>query len=146
MARANPKWSQIRQDGGHVGTKLALFSVLSASGAHFSRLAAFVAPFGRFFRDLSRSSFDFGTPSWPYGGRFFALGRHFWTWCRDCCQKTLLAFTFCFSFPQCSAAVRAQHMESRSPKTCDLSSILARILMLVARANIKKTCAHAVFC
>ena len=115
MARARPKWSQIRQDGGHVGTKLALFSVLSASGAHFSRLAAFVAPFGRFFRDLSRSSFDFGTPSWPYGGRFFALGRHFWKWCRDCCQKNLLAFTFCFSFPQCSAAVRAQHIR-RLPK------------------------------
>ena len=74
MARANPKWSQIRQDGGHVGTKLALFSVLSASGAHFSRLAAFVAPFGRFFRDSGRSSHDFGTPSWPYVGTYFALG------------------------------------------------------------------------
>ena len=74
MARANPKWSQIRQDGGHVGTKLALFSVLSASGAHFSRLAAFVAPFGRFFRDLGRSSLDFGAPSWPYVGTYFALG------------------------------------------------------------------------
>ena len=59
MARANPKWAQIRQDGGHVGTKLALFSVLSASWAHFSRLAGFVAPFGRFFRDLGRSSLDF---------------------------------------------------------------------------------------
>ena len=31
-------------------------------------------------------------------------------------------------------------------KICDFSSIFARILMLVARANIKKTCAHAVFC
>ena len=36
--------------------------------------------------------------------------------------------------------------KSRFQKTCDFSSILARILMLVARANIKKTCAHAVFC
>ena len=36
---------------------------------------------------------------------------HFWTWCWNCCQKPLLAFTLCFSFPHCSAAVRAQHME-----------------------------------
>ena len=45
--------------GRHVGTILALFSLLSASWAHFSRLAAFVAPFGRFSRDLGRSSLDF---------------------------------------------------------------------------------------
>ena len=38
---------------------LAHFSLLSASWVHFSRLAAFVAPFGRFFRDLGRSSLDF---------------------------------------------------------------------------------------
>ena len=43
----------------HVGTMLALFSLLSASWVHFSRLAAFVVPFGRFFRDLGRSSLDF---------------------------------------------------------------------------------------
>ena len=60
--------------GNHVGTILVLFSVLSASWAHFSRLAAFVAPFGRFFRDLGRSSLDFGAPSWPYVGTYFALG------------------------------------------------------------------------
>ena len=53
---------------------LAFFSVLSASWAHFSRLAAFVAAFGRFFRDLGRSSLDFGAPSWPYVGTYFALG------------------------------------------------------------------------
>ena len=38
---------------------LAHFSLLSGSWTHFSRLAAFVAPFGRFFRDLGRSSLDF---------------------------------------------------------------------------------------
>ena len=38
------------------------------------------------------------------------------------------------------------HPKSRSQKTCDFSSIFARILLLAARANIKKTCAHAVFC
>ena len=53
---------------------MAFFSVLSASWAHFSRLAAFVAPLGRFFRALGRSSLDFGAPSWPYVGTYFALG------------------------------------------------------------------------
>ena len=48
-----------RRLGRHVGTILGFFSVLSASWAHFSRLAGFVAPFGRFFRDLGRSSLDF---------------------------------------------------------------------------------------
>ena len=52
---------------------LAFFSVLNASWVHFSRLAAFVAPFGRFFRDLGRSSLDFGAPSWPYVGTHFVL-------------------------------------------------------------------------
>ena len=33
----------------------------------------------------------------------------------DCCKKSLLAFTFCFSKPPCSAAVRAQHIR-RLPK------------------------------
>ena len=56
-----------------VGSMLAHFSLLSASWVHFSRLAAFVAPFGRFFRDLGRSSLDFGAPSWPYVGTHFAL-------------------------------------------------------------------------
>ena len=63
-----------RRLGRHVGTILALFSVLNASWAHFSRLAAFVAPLGRFFRALGRSSLDFGAPSWPYVGTHFALG------------------------------------------------------------------------
>ena len=40
---------------------------------HFWRLAAFVAPVGRFFHDLGRSSLDFGAPSWPYVGTHFAL-------------------------------------------------------------------------
>ena len=48
-----------------VGSMLAHFSLSTASGVHFSRLAAFVAPFGRFFRDLGRSSLDFGT-SWVH--------------------------------------------------------------------------------
>ena len=59
---------------GHVGTKLADFLLLSGSWAHFSRLAEFVMPFARFFCDLGRSSLDFGAPSWPYVGTFFALG------------------------------------------------------------------------
>ena len=95
-----------------VGSMLAHFSLLSASWVHFSRLAAFVAPFGRFFRDLGRSSLDFGAPSWPYVGTHFALDGIFRHAARIPAKKTLLAFTFCFSFPQCSAAVRAQHMES----------------------------------
>ena len=37
-------------------------------------------------------------------------------------------------------------LKSKFQKTCNFSSIFARILMPVARANIKKTCAHAVFC
>ena len=53
---------------------LAHFSLLSAAWAHFSRLAAFVVPFAHFFRDFGRSSLDFGNPSWPYVGTFFALG------------------------------------------------------------------------
>ena len=53
---------------------LAHFSLLSAAWAHFSRLAAFVVPFARFFRDLGRFSLDFGKPSWPYVGTFVALG------------------------------------------------------------------------
>ena len=44
----------------HVGAMLALFSLLGASWAHFSRLAAFVASLGRFFRVLARSGLDFG--------------------------------------------------------------------------------------
>ena len=56
-----------------VGSMLAHFSLLSGSWLHFSRLAAFVTPFGRFFRDLGRSSLDFGGPSWPYVGTHFAL-------------------------------------------------------------------------
>ena len=62
--------SKLRQ----VGSMLAHFSLLSAAWAHFSRLAAFVVPFVRFFRDVGRSSLDFGNPSWPYVGTFFALG------------------------------------------------------------------------
>ena len=58
---------------GYVGAISAHFSLLSASWVHFWRLAAFVAPFGRFFHDLGRSSLDFGAPSWPYVGTHFAL-------------------------------------------------------------------------
>ena len=56
---------------------LAHFSLLSVAGAHFSRLAAFLVPFARFFRDLGRFSLDFGEPSWPYVGTFVALGGMF---------------------------------------------------------------------
>ena len=38
------------------------------------------------------------------------------------------------------------HPKSMSQKTNNFSSIFARILMFVARASIKKSCAHAVFC
>ena len=48
-----------RRLGRHVGTILDSFSVLSASLAHFSRLAAFVALLVRLFRALGRSSLDF---------------------------------------------------------------------------------------
>ena len=42
----------------------------------------------------------------------------FWTWCTDCYKKTLLAFTFCFSKPPCSAAVRAKHIELQPSGAC----------------------------
>ena len=51
-----------------------------------------------------------------------------------------------FGFPKPSQNPPKIHPKSMSHKTYNLSSIFARILMLVARANIKKTCAHAVFC
>ena len=81
-----------------VGSMLAHFSLLSASWVHFSRLAAFVAPFGRFFRDLGRSSIDFGASSWPYVGTHFAPDGIF----RHCagiaakkpCWHSLSAFRF----------------------------------------------------
>ena len=62
-----------RPSGAYVGAISAHFSLLSASWVHFWRLAAFVAPVGRFFHDLGRSSLDFGAPSWPYVGTHFAL-------------------------------------------------------------------------
>ena len=64
---------------------LARFSLLSAAWAHFSRLAAFVVPWARFFRDLGRSSLDFGAPSWLYVGTFFALKRFFGAFFASCC-------------------------------------------------------------
>ena len=39
---------------------LAHFSLLGASWENFSRLAAYVASFGRFFGVLARSGLDFG--------------------------------------------------------------------------------------
>ena len=56
---------------------LAHFSLLSAAWAHFSHLAAFVVPFACFFRDLGRSSLDFGAPSWPYLAHFSLLAAFF---------------------------------------------------------------------
>ena len=72
-ARGLPDRGQTWACGGQLGTMLAHFSLLSGSWVHFLRLAAFVAPFGRFFHDLGRSSLDFGAPSWPYVGTHFAL-------------------------------------------------------------------------
>ena len=68
-----PKPTEIEVQTPHVGAISAHFSLLSASWVHFWRLAAFVAPVGRFFHDLGRSSLDFGAPSWPYVGTHFAL-------------------------------------------------------------------------
>ena len=45
--------------------------------------------------------------------------------CTNACMKIALALTWLFVSP-CSAAVRAQHMESMFQKTCDFSSIFAR--------------------
>ena len=108
------------------------------------------------FTPRDSPSLDFGGfGGWPglvlegFGSIFwhaFCCASHFETKCVYSCRDHVFSFTSALhSFPS-GAAVCAQHMESMSQKTCDFSSILARILMLVARANIKKTCAHAVFC
>ena len=55
-----------------------------------------------------------GLPWAPLGPVLVCLGPvlgRFWTPCYNCCKKSLLTFTFCFSLLSCSAAVRAQHME-----------------------------------
>ena len=101
--------------GGHVGTILAHFSLLSASWVHFSRLAAFVVPVGRFFHALGRSSLDFGAPSWPYVGAHFAVDGIFrhaaGIAAKKPCWHSLSAFRF-HNALECGAAVLAQHMES----------------------------------
>ena len=51
-----------------------------------------------------------------------------------------------FGFPKPCQNPPKIHLKSRFQKTYNFSSIFARVLMLVARASIKKTCAHAVFC
>ena len=73
--------------------------------------------FCSFFSRLGVLQPRFWSPKLAICWHIFRSWRHFWTWCRDCCKKNLLAFTFCFSFPQCSAAVRAQHIR-RLPKGC----------------------------
>ena len=53
-------------------------------------------------------------PRMVWGSILHVFGKElkdFWTWGWNCCEKSLLAFTFGDSLPQCSAAVRAQHME-----------------------------------
>ena len=65
----------------HVGAMLALLSLLGASWAHFSRLAALVGAFGRFSCVLECSGHDFGASwapfswllkrPWPHFSRFF---------------------------------------------------------------------------
>ena len=47
----------------------------------------------------------------------FARHSHFGPCCNNCWKNALLALTFCFSAPPCSAAVRAQHIR-RLPKGC----------------------------
>ena len=84
--------------GNHVGTILAFFSILNASWEHFSHLAAFVASFVHLFRELGRSSLDFGAPSWPYVGTYVALGGIFGHGAgiaaKKTCWHSLSAFRF----------------------------------------------------
>ena len=51
-----------------------------------------------------------------------------------------------FGLPKPSPNPSKTPPKSMSQQTCDFSSILVRNLLLVARANIKKTSPHAVFC
>ena len=87
--------------------------LLLASTHHWNALRATKPQFLRCF-------IDFGKCRTQLPLVFFAwLWKLCWTWCAECCKKSLLAFTLCFSKPPCSAAVRAQHMEFKvrpSPK------------------------------
>ena len=74
-----------------------------AAAVNASQLGFFLAHLACFFPVLGRSKLDFGVSRDDFSGtklQFF---------------KSLLAFSFCFSEPPCSAAVRAQHIR-RLPK------------------------------
>ena len=99
--------------------------LLGASWARLGRswapLGCSWAPLGRILPLMDASGLDFGA----LGARFrtsqgsisdfsgldFGALDAYSTYCMNCCKKPILAFTGGFSFPPCSAAVRAQHME-----------------------------------
>ena len=80
---------------------LVHFSFLGASWAHFSRRAAFVASFGRFFRVLVRSRLDFGgsgvapgrvlEPPGPFFSTFFCACALALSECSECGKTTILS-------------------------------------------------------
>ena len=69
--RASVQAGRGRSKFSHVGAMLALFPLLGASWAHFSRLAALVVAFGCFFGVLECFGHDFDASwaafSWPLG-------------------------------------------------------------------------------
>ena len=86
-------------------------------GRFWDTSSALYARRGRFFRVVATSRLDFGPSRNSFGGphalffTVFSFPCAFLHLVQELLQKSLLACTFCFSFPQCSAAVRAQHME-----------------------------------
>ena len=85
--------------GRHVGTILALFSVLSASWAHFSRLAARVGAVGRFSCVLECSGHDFGAPKPPFWMPKRLIFPWFSSIMHELLQETLACIYYGFSSP-----------------------------------------------
>ena len=110
----------------YFGTFFALKRFLGA----FFASCCICRPFWSFFSRLGTLQPRFWSPKLAICWHTFRSWRHFSTCCRDCCKKTLLAFTFCFSFPQCSAAVRAQHMELNG-MDLKLLEMLVLVLLLL---------------
>ena len=127
QAKISPSWGQ-------VGSMLA----------HLSLLGAFFRSWVLLMHFLS----TFGTP-WPFFWRPGALWVRFWKLPSLIFRRFLgLSLLFCLTnaliaalnpnwhllrlfVPPCSAAVRAQHMESMSQKTCNFSSIFLRFFHFV---------------
>ena len=88
MLRGGTVLDRGRPKSCHVGAMLALFSLLGASWAHFSRLTARVGVFGRFFGVLKCFGHDFGASWAPFS---WLLGRPRPHFSRLFCRNRALA-------------------------------------------------------